>query len=228
MSTTAQLTANSLNAQKSTGPRTVAGKAIAAGNALKTGLYAGSHVITGESADEYSALTAEYYAEHHPTTPSQCALVGTLIHNEWLLRRLRRVESDLWNQGIRFLQEDRYQPKDHLLANTFANTDERFERLQRRINSLDRAWHRALKALAQLQAVQARAQSAPDSEPELIGPQLVSPQIGFVPSPEISGSHADAKSGRSGLPTALQPVLHSPHPRTPAPDTPVLRCVSEQ
>jgi hypothetical protein len=180
-----QLTVNRLNAQKSTGPRTTAGKAVSSANALKTGLYSNAHIVKGESAADLEVLTAEYYAEHHPTTATQRALVDTLIHSEWLLRRLRRVEADIWNKGIEFLEESEYQPKNHLLADTFANKDERFLFLQRRIDSLDRAWHRALKALHRLQPqeVPATAADIPHQHVQTTDIESVPPQIGFVPLP---------------------------------------------
>jgi hypothetical protein len=185
-----QLTANCLNAQKSTGPRTTAGKAASSGNALKTGLYSESLIIKGESAADLETLTAEYYVEHHPTTATERALVDTLVHNEWLLRRLRRVEADIWSKGIEFLEDSEFQPKNHLLADTFANKDERFLLLQRRIDSLDRAWHRALKALRQLQAdrLQPTAPILDDQPVQPLAPQLVPPPIGFVPSPPAAAS----------------------------------------
>jgi hypothetical protein len=179
-----QITANRLNAQKSTGPRTIDGKTASSANALKTGIYSNAHIVKGESVADLDALSAEYYSEHHPTTATQRALVDTLIHNEWLLRRLRRVEADIWNKGIEFLEESEFQPKNHLLADTFANKDERFLFLQRRIDSLDRAYHRALKALHRLQAedVPPTAPDGPVRAAQKPAPQPVPAQIGFVPS----------------------------------------------
>jgi hypothetical protein len=205
-----QLTANRLNSQKSTGPRTGAGKSRSSANALKTGIYSQALIIKGESQTDLDALTAEYYAEHHPATPTGRALVNTLIHNEWLLRRLRRVETDTWNQGIEFLEDSEYQPKNHLLADTFANKDDKFLLLQRRIDSLDRAWHRALKALRQLQADPPRTpvdESAADT-PEALAPQQFQSPIGFVPSPALD----------TPLETpSISLLALSRHPQTPAP-----------
>jgi hypothetical protein len=181
----ANKTVISTNAQKSTGPRTAIGKAISSANALKSGLYSESHVVKGESAAGLDTLTAEYYAGYRPTTAAQRALVDTLTHNEWLLRRLRRVETDLWNQGIEFIEERKHFSQDHLLADTFSNKQETLARLQRRIDSLDRAYHRALKALRQLQSEELPADpvEAPPVAAQPISPQRLPPAIGFVPSP---------------------------------------------
>ena len=48
MATAAQIAANRLNVQKSTGPRTPEGKAASSSNALKHGMDAASIVIPGE------------------------------------------------------------------------------------------------------------------------------------------------------------------------------------
>ena len=48
-----QLAANRLNAQKSTGPRTLEGKARASQNAFKTGVHAESQIIRGETAEAF-------------------------------------------------------------------------------------------------------------------------------------------------------------------------------
>ena len=185
-----QLAANRLNAQRSTGPRTPAGKAASAANALKTGIYSESHIIKGESVADLEALTATYDAEYHPTTATQRMLVDTLIYNEWLLRRLRRVETDIWNMGIEFLKKSQFQSKRHLIGDTFSNQQETLARLQRRIDSLDRACHRALKALRQIQGDEPQsAEPQPEDwnqpEPCLtppVSPHPVPSQVGFIHS----------------------------------------------
>jgi hypothetical protein len=50
MATQAQIDANRRNSQRSTGPVAAAGKAASCLNAVKTGLYAESLLIQGESA----------------------------------------------------------------------------------------------------------------------------------------------------------------------------------
>ena len=58
MASQAQITANRLNAQLSTGPRTPAGKTVAARNSLKHGLTARQQVIKGESPADYELRRA--------------------------------------------------------------------------------------------------------------------------------------------------------------------------
>ena len=66
MSTLRQIEANRRNAQKSTGPTSVAGKAVSSMNALKTGIHAKSLVLPTEKAADLDQLIDEYHQHHHP------------------------------------------------------------------------------------------------------------------------------------------------------------------
>src|SRR6266853_1700039 len=90
MPTQAQINANRLNAQKSTGPKSPEGKAASSLNALKSGIDAWSHIIPGEDPAELEALTAQFLLHFLPADPNQLSLVDTLISTEWIQRRLRR------------------------------------------------------------------------------------------------------------------------------------------
>src|ERR1700732_119094 len=105
MSTQAQINANRLNSQKSTGPTSPEGKAASSLNALKSGIHAKSHIIPGEDPAELEALTAPFLLHFHPADPNQLALVDTLIAAEWTQRRLRRIEAQLWAWQIERLNE---------------------------------------------------------------------------------------------------------------------------
>jgi hypothetical protein len=164
-----QLEANRLNAQKSTGPRSVTGKAASSMNPLKSGIYAQSLVIPGENAADLKALAAEYFDRFQPAGPEERCLVDTLVHSDWLLRRLHRAESQLWILD----QKDRSHPdKDCPLAQTASAKSETFARLQRRVDSTNRNFDRALARLTRIQS--ARRQAPLAAEP--------CPAVGFVPS----------------------------------------------
>src|SRR3974377_1187975 len=96
MTSIRRIQANQQNARFSTGPRTLAGKAIVSRNALRSGIDARAIVILGEDPAEFESLNSEYYDRWTPTAPEQRALVDTLIANEWLLRRYDRLETQLW------------------------------------------------------------------------------------------------------------------------------------
>jgi hypothetical protein len=177
MSSQKQIEANRLNSRKSTGPRSAEGKSRSSMNALKSGIDAKSQVIRGEKAANLDALKTEYYGRFHPTTPETRMLVDTLIDAEWLLRRFRVCEAQLWEQGAQFAMT----PDDDIeLAQGFRGNYDCFERLQRRIDTGLRNYHKALHELERLQAAEARD---PDPQPTLATPrnQSAKPPNGFVP-----------------------------------------------
>src|SRR5579862_7483430 len=97
MATAKQIAANRANAQKSTGPSSAHGKAAARYNALKHGIFSTAQIMFDEKAEDLADLAAEYHEQYNPANPRERFLVDTLVHNEWRLRRLRRVEAELWD-----------------------------------------------------------------------------------------------------------------------------------
>jgi hypothetical protein len=187
MPTQKQLAANRINAQKSTGPRSPEGKARSSMNALKTGIDANSLIIQHESAGRLEALADEYHDRFHPTTPEQRMLVDTLVDSEWLLRRFRRVEAQLWQQGFPNVTDAIF---DVNLAVAFRKTCDEFSRLQRRIDMTHRHYRNALQELERLQAQEAEeiAEEAEETAPAPDPPtsatshnQTSKPPNGFVP-----------------------------------------------
>ena len=178
MATQAQIDANRRNSRKSTGPVTAAGKLASSLNALKTGTYAESLLIHGESADTLDDLARQYQDTCRPVGPREQAAVNTLIHSDWLLRRMRLVESLLWNdtaeRNLKVKYSD-YDPEDTPLTSWY-RAEDYFLRIQRRLTALERAYHRAL---ADLERLQAKRLAAGDPLPD----EPAAPEIGFVPSP---------------------------------------------
>jgi hypothetical protein len=169
-----QIQANQLNAKHSTGPRTEAGKAVSRLNALKSGIDAKLTIIPGEDPAALEQLTADYIGRYQPVTPEARALVDILITSDWQLRRLRRAEALLWESTMNY-----HRDKPFPMANAVMSHSAVFDRLQRRINSTQRNFERAL---AELRRVQADPQPAEDlSEPQLtLVPATTQPQIGFI------------------------------------------------
>jgi hypothetical protein len=160
---TKQRAASRANAQKSTGPRTTAGKAVSRFNALKHGIYAVHQIMFDEKPEDLAELAAEYHEHHSPADSNQRFLVDTLVHNEWRLRRTRRVEAELWQTAYNtFLVKNIETTITCTSGDAFATDSATFERLQRVVNSCERVYHRALKELQSLQA-QAKVGQAPSS-----------------------------------------------------------------
>jgi hypothetical protein len=60
MATKQQITANRINAQKSTGPQSPGGKTNSSRNATKHGLFANDVLAAGEAPELYDALLEEF------------------------------------------------------------------------------------------------------------------------------------------------------------------------
>jgi len=184
MSSLRQIEANRRNAQKSTGPTSVTGKAASSMNALKTGIYPNSLVLPSEKLADLEQLIDEYYQSHNPATPEARSLVDDLIYGEWLKRRLRAAETQIWAYD----HQESYRPDPkYPLGQTAANRGKAFAQLQWRIECNRRASRQALQDLQQLQSQTAPAQNAepavesPDPASVILSPQTTSPEIGFVP-----------------------------------------------
>jgi hypothetical protein len=185
MSTLRQIEANRRNAQKSTGPTSVPGKATSSMNALKTGIHAKSLVLPTEKLTDLQQLIDEYYQSHHPASPEARIMLDEIIRCEWTLRRLGIAETQLFEYAHQeaFTAED-----DFPLGQSCMNQHKSFGQLQWRIDSTRRALYRALHTLQELEAAPVPTPPVEPDPPALQpptlppSPQTTSPQIGFVPS----------------------------------------------
>ncbi len=94
MATEAQVRANRLNAQKSTGPRTAEGKERAAQNALTHGLFAREGVIRGEDEDQFEEHRERLLGQLCPAGPLEEILAVRIVDLSWRLRRAVQDQSD--------------------------------------------------------------------------------------------------------------------------------------
>jgi hypothetical protein len=231
MATPKQTAANRMNAQKSTGPRTPAGKSVSRFNALKHGIYAVHQIMFDEKPEDLAELSAEYREHHNPADADQRFLVDMLVHNEWRLRRIRRVEAELWQSasGL-FIVKNLDTTVTCTSGDAFATGSSTFERLQRVANSCDRAYHRAHKELERLQAQAKAAQALSSTDvtanvpanPDTVSPQ---PEAGPAPQPQPS-KPATRQTGsvrqnpKTPPPAAPQPPLAASFPAPAAPANP--------
>jgi hypothetical protein len=130
-------------------------------------------------------------------------LVDTLVDCEWLLRRFRRVEGQMWENPI----------FEITFAKAFRKACDEFSRLQRRINMTHRHYRHALQELERLQAEEAEEiaeeiaeeaeETAPAPDPSTSATshnQISKPQNGFVPqvTPDTpSGPPPDGAVGKT-------------------------------
>jgi hypothetical protein len=188
MSSQAQIDANRLNAQKSTGPRTPEGRAAVRLNGVTHGLTASTLVLAGESESDFRALFDSLEAEHHPSTPTEELLVSQLAMASWRLRRLYHMEAGFL--CVRLIDlEDTIKAKYHELdpgdrqaivadrdaqgPNTLAN----LSRLEARI---ERSFYRALHELQRLRAQRPAEVEKPEKEVETPEKKAEKPKLGSV------------------------------------------------
>jgi hypothetical protein len=224
MASQEQIQANRRNSQKSTGPRTLQGKAVARFNALKTGIDADAEVIPGESPFQLDNLTREYYHRWKPTLPEERAIVDAAIHDDWQLRRLRRAEAALWQRlDYDYACSDGRKTKSREGA-TVERGAAVFSRLQWRYDVTQRSFRRNLEllhAMEQAAAEQAEAvaqldQPAPPPEidPGSLWPRFEPPR----PEPQPISATPDASTPQDEIGSVPEPCIE---PGTPAPALPL-------
>ena len=136
-------------------------------NALQSGIDAKSNLIRGEDSAALETLTREYRERFLPATPEERLLVDILIHDEWLLRRFRRIDAEI----LECEMQDAWTPKNDCAAGqAFIRGQTAFSRLQRRIDSTGRDYHRALKELQRLESEHPQSECAPGPRPPTPGP----------------------------------------------------------
>jgi len=96
MATKKQLAANRRNAQKSTGPKTPGGKAVSSKNSIRHGLLARDVILKDEDQRAFEAMQTALVEELRPLGEIERQLVDRIIGALWRLRRLGRVEADIF------------------------------------------------------------------------------------------------------------------------------------
>ena len=93
MASLKQIEANRANAQKSTGPTSVAGKEKVTLNILGHSHLSRAVVLETESNDRFEDLLSRYLLEYEPQGPTQFSLVHIMAVAKWRMQRLWNMES---------------------------------------------------------------------------------------------------------------------------------------
>jgi hypothetical protein len=140
MTSERQIAANRRNASLSTGPRTAAGKAVVAQNALRHGMLAKQIIVPGESETDLVDFGKRMHARLAPMDELEMLLVDRIISSAWRLRRTLRAEADLMAS------------EPDVAAAFRGYTGKHLERVSRYETTLERGLYRALQELQRLQA----------------------------------------------------------------------------
>ncbi len=88
MSTAAQIAANRLNAENSTGPQTGTGKAASSQNNYRFGLTGNTFkVMSWERQEEYNSLRERFIGDLKPVTVTERLLIESITKHYWLVQR---------------------------------------------------------------------------------------------------------------------------------------------
>ena len=157
MTSVCQIESNRQNALLSTGPRTVEGKAIAAQNSLKHGLFSKQVLMKWEQAGDLTKLQEAIVESLLPTPGLEEALVDRIVSILWRLKRLSQLEGD-------FLEPDPLETSgwmmtgegDRRTGTSLFQNDRCAEGLSRLTHyemALERTLYRSLHELQRLQAM---------------------------------------------------------------------------
>jgi hypothetical protein len=106
MSTPKQIEANGQNAQRSTGPKSAAGKARSSQNALQHGLRSNVPVLPGERPEDWEAHRAGIFRSLVPVGALEEDLAGRVALCLWRLRRAAAYETVVTAVGLDEVEED--------------------------------------------------------------------------------------------------------------------------
>ena len=130
MATAAQINANRMNAQHSTGPRTEEGKSRSAANATKHGMTGKFRLLSSESQAEFDELHQSYTNQFDPQSQTELDFVQQLTEAKFRQMRANEMEA-------RILEAEKPDLKE-------------FSLLLRYKAAADRAYNHAEKRLMQL------------------------------------------------------------------------------
>ncbi len=206
----AQLAANRANAQLSTGPKTLDGKATSCLNAVKTGLTGRTVLLHTDDAGEYQRHVAAYEKEFSPVGPRECDLVQSIADTQWRLARIPGLEMAIYAQG-RAQFADEFKNHDAALQpglielKTFMTYEKQLRNLQLQESRLARRREKEIAELRELQKAR-RGDEAKNVGQKNVG-QALSPVDGFeFSSPSFIADDACIRYTHSHV----NPTLNSP------------------
>ena len=105
MATEAQINANRINAKASTGPKTEDGKAKAARNNSKFGLFATNNCVQPHEKEDYDHFCDVLWSELAPLGGIEEVTAAEYVRNAWRLRRCASAEEFIGGWGNRIQTE---------------------------------------------------------------------------------------------------------------------------
>jgi len=156
-----RIEANRKNAQRSTGPRTQAGRARSSMNALRHGITGQVSITTVEDRAAHDKFVQELIDRLRPDDPLELQLASLIAEDFWRLQRIRAVENDILALGnfSEAADIDVDHPEVHASltrAQTFLDRSKDFERLTLYEQRINRSLEKNRRQLEELQAERKR------------------------------------------------------------------------
>ena len=179
MPTAKQIEASRANGSRSKGPKSGAGKAISALNALKFGFHSRAPVLPGEDAAEWREFSDHLRAALDPVGERETMLASSIIQIAWRQRRVAVIDAAIFTTLLRQEEEsvatdaaerEIYEASEHpnlSMGRAFirdCSESNAFQRLSRYENGMNLSLHRDLKELTALQ--EERKNKKLQNEPE--------------------------------------------------------------
>jgi hypothetical protein len=120
-----KIKANQRNAQKSTGPVSIAGKSWSRRNSVKHGLFAMDVVTIGENKLQFEEFNKQLIKELKPIDMLSMQIANKIVYTAWNLRRCDKIQSGLLAYEMQSYEADEYKNKlAEIRHSNFAKTDE--------------------------------------------------------------------------------------------------------
>jgi hypothetical protein len=156
--TEAQIAASRANGAKSNGPTTPEGKIVSCWNRMTHGFRSNAITLVSEDAQAYDSHLDAYLARYTPIDKTEEDLVGLLASSMWQVMRNNSIEVALFEIEITGVNEEIKGEFEHMdqygrLALAFKKSagDNALELLRRYKTTAERAYHRALQAIEEIQ-----------------------------------------------------------------------------
>jgi len=156
-----RIEANRRNAQRSTGPRSIDGRARSSMNALRHGITGQVSIMNEEDRGAHDKFVQELITGLRPEGAVELQFASVIAEDFWRLQRIRAVENDMLALGnfSDAADIDVDHPEVHASltrAQTFLDQSKDFERLTLYEQRINRAIEKNRKQLAELQAERKR------------------------------------------------------------------------
>jgi hypothetical protein len=196
VASTAQILANRQNAQLSTGPKTIEGKAASSSNSTRHGLSgAGFALLPHENREEFEQLLGALRTEFKPCGDHESFLVEQMAKSRWRLIRIERLESEAFDE-ILTAPGGAGDSSDGRILHALTTSGNVLDKLQRYAAAAERSYYKAVRELETARARQKKA--------EATALDTYIKQVVFAPVPGETREHRPARTMQNEAKSAVR------------------------